>query len=88
MKLYATTSTNRATKGQGGDYLLITLYGEKKDILYIITLKNDYLRLADKDGKIIFAENTKGKRQKGECNAICPNYAHKHKNGTISEAIS
>ncbi len=34
MKLYATTTSERASKGQGGKYLLIDIYDEKKEHLY------------------------------------------------------
>lgn len=38
MKLYATTTSERASKGQGGDWLEIEITGEKKERLAIITV--------------------------------------------------
>lgn len=33
MKLYATTTSERASKGQGGEWLDINIYNEKKEII-------------------------------------------------------
>lgn len=71
MKLYATTTSERASKGQGGNkFINIELSrGSVKDsvLTYQIHFQSDYIRLVDsRTGKILFAENTKGKSQKGE----------------------
>ena len=40
MKLYATTTSERASKGQGGnDFIEINIYDEEQDIIAIIGLK-------------------------------------------------
>jgi hypothetical protein len=37
MKLYATVASERATKGQGGEYLVIEIAGKRKDtIAYVV----------------------------------------------------
>lgn len=73
MKLYATTTSERASKGQGGKYLLIDIYNEKKQHLYCISVKDNTLRVSvpsmfKNDYKVIFSNTweTKGKSQKGE----------------------
>lgn len=72
MKLYATVSSERASKGQGGnEYLEINIQGENKEDLgciYIIPDGTNYrLRYTFQDGKgtsTIYIP--KGERQKGE----------------------
>ncbi|HEC66105.1 MAG TPA: hypothetical protein ENI23_12500 [bacterium] len=41
MKLYATVSSERATKGQGGKYLIINVKDEKKQTLANIVIENE-----------------------------------------------
>lgn len=78
MKLYATTRSERATKGQGGnDFLEIIVQAEKlngiptRANLYRLTLRNDdgelYADLLDFSiGETIILTNDKAKKQKGE----------------------
>ena len=79
MKLYATTTSERASKGQGGNKRIaveITVgeEDEKQTILYVSvereeTETEDIYRLWNGDiqaDKIIIPKS-KGKRQKGEC---------------------
>lgn len=67
MKLYATTTSERATKGQGGNRdIQITLNREKEPV-YFIYFDTDKIVVQDiEKGKEIFREETKGKKQKGE----------------------
>lgn len=81
MKLYATTTSERASKGQGGnEYILIDVMNEKKDkiIQFHITQAKDHLR-GEHQNIYIYNPNAeyvdisqndfiepKGKRQKGE----------------------
>jgi hypothetical protein len=58
MKLYATTTSERATKGQGGKYLNIQLSGEDNQPLGVISIryqedKKEYYGLYTHDNKII-----------------------------------
>lgn len=87
MKLYATVASERATKGQGGKRLEITIQGgEFRDILCrfeVLTGEKEQLPFYNKiiDGDIIFLKNlksniafyldTKGKKQKGKQCDIC-----------------
>ncbi len=75
MKLYATTTSERASKGQGGRYLDIQLQGEDKQELGVISARYDehnkeyYLNYWSR-GKCIQInriKETKGNKQKGEC---------------------
>lgn len=46
MKLYATTTSERASKGQGGEYLNIEVKGENKENileLHIEEINNEYV---------------------------------------------
>jgi hypothetical protein len=49
MKLYAKTKSNRAEKGQGGDYLAIEITGENKQLLWHIFIENNRLDLSEWD---------------------------------------
>lgn len=40
MKLYATVTSERATKGQGGEYLDIEIHNEHKEIVAILKVRN------------------------------------------------
>jgi hypothetical protein len=72
MKLYATISSERATKGQGGnDRIDIQLLGEDKQELGVIALRyqkerNDYFCNYLHNGIIKNIFHIKGERQKGE----------------------
>ena len=80
MNLYATITSERATKGQGGNKRLdINLFYIDRENPAIkidfrpIDDKTFYLKLTDNKGKIIFAKQIKGKSQKGE---ILPFHNH------------
>lgn len=69
MKLYATTTSERATKGQGGnEYLLIDILGEEGvRILQIKVLPTDGLPSVSFDDRILTPkeqETEKGKQKK------------------------
>lgn len=68
MKLYATTTSERASKGQGGnEYLVIDIKNEKQQKQWsILITSQNVLRVADseKEGLIIFKDESK-KTQKG-----------------------
>lgn len=82
MKLYATVTSERASKGQGGEYLEISTSGKNKEPLWHISLlpvggkEGEYSLIislakeAKKEGgsyPYIFTDTIrKGKRQKGE----------------------
>ena len=79
MKLYATTTSERATKGQGGNEKLeIVLTAENPDRReeFKITYQKDkdFTHLcvySHEKGENILAVKTKGKQQTGECNHAC-----------------
>lgn len=68
MKLYATTTSERATKGQGGnEYLQIQLSGEDKIIFGSLAILPDKRVYGSIHGhKIDICLESKGKRQKDE----------------------
>lgn len=74
MKLYATTTSERATKGQGGNkYIDIDILDgdattQRKVAKINIYIENNqtYLKYNDCVGNDIFENITKGKRQKGD----------------------
>jgi hypothetical protein len=72
MKLYATTTSERATKGQGGNYLNINIYNENGKLSHYITVGDDILCLYENnpltnfDGKLLLKTKIKGKKQKGD----------------------
>ena len=44
MKLYATTTSERASKGQGGNYVTIEITNEKKEVIAILSVvSSNYL---------------------------------------------
>lgn len=69
MKLYATTTSERASKGQGGNHLNISITDKNKKVLMSIEA-----RIVNEIPTIEVLDYTKGKRQKGEkcidCNEI------------------
>ena len=87
MKLYATITSERASKGQGGDYLdIIITDAEKNELWYINVIwgidklmQNAHLIMVHNNKKEIFRNNvsttdylkTKGKKQKDELCNIC-----------------
>lgn len=73
MKLYATTTSNRASKGQGGDYLKIDIRGAKEEQLWNINItpydlefKGYIMKIWTSDGHYLESV-IKGNNQKGEC---------------------
>ena len=70
MKLYATTTSERASKGQGGNkFIEIDLrYGSKNNSIreYFITYTKDKLIVEGEEGVLFENFITKGKSQKGE----------------------
>jgi hypothetical protein len=71
MKLYATTTSDRASKGQGGnEYIRITLQSDRKKEDFVIVYTPDSLRVcaSTEDGGALLYEvdKEKGKQQKGE----------------------
>lgn len=82
MKLYATTTSERASKGQGGDYLDIEVKGENKENileLHIKEVNDEYVidgyaisQREDKKRSEYYIKYVleKGKSQKGE-NKLC-----------------
>lgn len=80
MKLYATTK-GKATKGQGSNTDLLTIFiaeidGQRQEIAYLdmIAKENYYIidyKLPDGKSGAIKLSNTKGKSQKGEKCKIC-----------------
>jgi len=80
MKLYATVTSERASKGQGGESLNIKITGESRELLYniyvfmqgnICILNGHEWHYIEPDNKFRKdfkrAVSTKGERQKGEC---------------------
>lgn len=75
MKLYATVSSERATKGQGGKELEIIIYdGDRTEMARLIVVHREGGALIeyDYDEDRIEMERTKGEKQKGEnrCNGV------------------
>lgn len=79
MKLYATTTSERASKGQGGQFLNIVIYDDQKQEIarFVATQEeNGYVIAYDYDEDSTIVERwhelelatTKGNKQKGECN--------------------
>jgi len=70
MKLYATTTSERASKGQGGNkYLNIDIFIEDRNYSkYSINITPDHIIMVENlPYKILLDTNLKGKKQKGEC---------------------
>lgn len=75
MKLYATTTSERASKGQGGnDFLKISLQRDREKLSHIIEYTSDVLcvyairntETGQMIGKDLVYREEKGERQKGE----------------------
>ena len=86
MKLYATVTSERATKGQGGEYLAIKITDKDKNLIWHIYIEDNRLDLSEwneeqKRAKLIlrtFHENIpiekeayKAKKQRGEKKCEC-----------------
>lgn len=92
MKLYATITSERATRGQGGKELEISIFDDKEEkiaqlrVYYPQSSDNPMivLEMATKEiaqdlltsSKIVLQSKTKGKKQKGECEHIKKNGAY------------
>lgn len=67
MKLYATTTSERASKGQGGnDYIKIELQREREHITHVIEYTTVGLRVSARTkngGVIVYEERENKKRQ-------------------------
>lgn len=89
MKLYATVSSERATKGQGGnDFLSIEIYNENNDIISIINInhplwfKNPQMSINYNSTMVDISRHNmeeesqkiKGKRQKSKRQASIASY--------------
>lgn len=74
MKLYATITSNRAKKGQGGDFLDIEVLNEKQQTIMEINItpKHIYATTFGKEAQCIDTEEfeTKGNKQKDEVCSI------------------
>ena len=76
MKLYATITSNRAMKGQGGDWLKIIIRNDKQHCIAYINVRNgekididvlDKIQLGiERPIQICTDDDHKGERQKGE----------------------
>lgn len=77
MKLYANVSSERASKGQGGEWLDIKIRDEKKDLLWNIEVREslNFYSIRVIPSNISLKSQLsiiqKGKRQKGEREGIC-----------------
>jgi len=76
MKLYATVTSERASKGQGGNkYIRIELAAgsaEDSKMKYVLEFTPDWILLRDNYGNELYHDKremieTKGEKQKGEC---------------------
>lgn len=67
MKLYATVTSERASKGQGGKAIRLDLYGENRnEPVYCIGWTDWGLIVSEnKTGRKLFEIETKGNKQKG-----------------------
>ena len=81
MRLYATIQSERATKGQGGEYLKISIKGKDKSLLWSIKVdevNDDYVMQIwnEKENKFwdSVISDTKGKKETGKkclnCNTL------------------
>lgn len=69
MKLYATTTSERASKGQGGAWLDITVTDKHKNIIFAYTNKDGIQAIGYKDGNQWIVDeltSEKGEKQKGK----------------------
>lgn len=92
MKLYATTTSERASKGQGGQkYILVELTAEREKMVEIRFAPDAFnegeylLQVKDATGSLLYGQlfEPKGKKQKGDkCGHAwtgfypCPNCSH------------
>lgn len=74
MLIYATTTSERASKGQGGKYIEICIYNEKKEKTHYLTAGDNKITLyrnnprTNFDGDILYTGEieSKGNNQKDE----------------------
>ena len=77
MKLYATVSSERATKGQGGnEFIVIELKNARQELVYSLEYTEAGISLYDAEAyKLYGPDETKGEKQKGE--EVCEKCAAK-----------
>lgn len=68
MKLYATTTSERASKGQGGnEYIHITLLDDRKNPIFFIGYFINKIVVEDlQNQKYLLVHDTKGKKKKDD----------------------
>jgi hypothetical protein len=75
MKLYATITSERATKGQGGNHLHIKITDKNKDELWRLYVEDKgektHISLWEMNQCMYAGNSIKGKRQKGEKCEVC-----------------
>lgn len=94
MKLYATVTSERASKGQGGEYLDIEIKNELKIVFATIKVREQAIEIwydgetnvtAFKDSRwnreIYDYQNKKGEKQKAERCTYCESLATKERDG-------
>ena len=85
MKLYATTTSERASKGQGGnEYIRIHLMNEKKRTMFMIDYSEAGLRLSaptDTGGVILY--ETKGEKKKDDEGVYCKEHKRFYKSDEV-----
>ena len=101
MKLYATIESERAIKGQGGEYLNINIYNESKNLTYYINIDDGVLSLYENnpytnfDGLLLYKTKLKSKTKKYclckdsniDRDGFCEECGEKY-NGAIDEFIN
>lgn len=87
MKLYATVTSERASKSQGGNKIIeIRLQRERDKLTHIIEYTPDGLTVSivtDSGGAIVYQE--KGEKQKGEKCPYCTKYPCSQHDGSKYE---
>ena len=71
MKLYAKTTSERASKGQGGEYLDIEITNENKDLIFTVKVRNEDLFneisiWSETDNKYLKHQQPKAEKKKAE----------------------
>lgn len=86
MKLYATVTSERATKGQGGKWLDIEVRNEKKRLLSMITIREKHpdsatIGIVNASDVRVDTMQEKGKKKKAECEYATEdtNYCETHR---------
>ena len=86
MRLYATTTSERASKGQGGKYLEIEITDEKKRILAIVNVDSECIRFRPNPYTMEHGEVSEV-RVKGKC-AVCGKLHGRTDGANICESCS